>query len=356
METLILSNSELHSLVRHVGVDRLMSELIDRLATAFSAYDSAEIEIPSRTGFYYDDPTTGLIEWMPLFQRSGRVLMKMVGYHPANPNSRNLPTILSTFSTFDTETGHLTSLVDGTFLTALRTGAASAVASQLLASPDSRVLGLIGCGAQAITQLHALSRVFELRQILIYDIDRAVESSFANRAAGVLPHGASLRAASVDQLLAEADLLCVATAVDVGKGPVFDATETKPWLHVNAVGSDLPGKTELPLALLNSCFICADNPEQARLEGECQQLAADGVAVALSEIARHPELFTEVPTRRSIFDSTGWALEDQVVMDLVLEWAEELAIGTRTQVESIPSDPWNPYDFLQESLRLRSCT
>ena len=101
---------------------------------------------------------------MPIYKKGAEVVIKVVGYHPKNPKNFNLPTILSSISSYDTKTGHLMGIADGVLLTALRTGAASAVASELLAKPESTTLGLIGCGAQSITQLHALSRYSNLKR------------------------------------------------------------------------------------------------------------------------------------------------------------------------------------------------
>ena len=130
MKTLLLSQSDLHEIVSRVGVDRMMDQLIGRLRAALIAFDDAETEIPVRTGFHYEAPVPGLIEWMPLLAKNDSVLMKVVGYHPDSPDRLRLPTILSTLSRYDPNSGHLLALADGTFLTAMRTGAASALASQ----------------------------------------------------------------------------------------------------------------------------------------------------------------------------------------------------------------------------------
>ena len=144
-----------------------MDELIDRLDKAFRSFDPQRTKVPVRSGFNYSLPRSGLLEWMPLLQSGEHVLMKMVGYHPHNPDLSGLPTILSDFSLYNATTGRLEAVVDGTLLTAFRTGAASAVASRFLGSPDSRVVGLIGCGAQAVTQLHAMTRVFDIQTIVV---------------------------------------------------------------------------------------------------------------------------------------------------------------------------------------------
>lgn len=178
MKTLIISADDIYCLVQKLGIHALMDEMIERLTKAFSTYCDDNITIPARSGFQYSQPEIGLLEWMPSMKNGSHATVKMVGYHPTNPQQRNLPTILSTVSAYDTSTGHLLGLADATFLTALRTGAASAIASRILAKPCTRRVGLIGGGAQALTQLHALSRVFSVEEVFVYDIDPESAQAF----------------------------------------------------------------------------------------------------------------------------------------------------------------------------------
>ena len=166
--TLLLSAADVNSIMNSYGMNRLMDDLIFRLTTEFENFNENETIIPIRSGFNYDSDTPGLVEWMPVYRKDDEVVLKVVAYHPKNPKKFNLPTILSTISSYDTKTGHLKGLVDGVLLTALRTGAASAIATKYLAHPKSSVLGLLGCGAQSITQLHALSRLFSIKKVFIY--------------------------------------------------------------------------------------------------------------------------------------------------------------------------------------------
>ncbi len=349
MDTLLLSYRDLQEIVRRVGIDQFMDNLIDRLTVALTSFDEDQTEIPIRTGFHYESPVTGLIEWMPLLQRRSRVLMKMVGYHPQSPDSLQLPTILSTLSMYDTATGHLTSLVDGTFLTAVRTGAASAIASRLLAKPGSTTIGLIGCGAQAVTQLHAIGRIFELDEVLIYDTDEMAMETFPDRVAGFVKDHTHIRKMPVEKLVAASDILCVATSVEVGEGPVFESCQTKPWLHINAVGSDFPGKIELPKSMLQNSVVCPDSIDQAKREGECQQLTTDQIGPDLVAVTRRAGEFKAMQGCSTVFDSTGWALEDLVAVELLLEHARKFNLGTQVQIECVSKDPRDPYEFLAKS-------
>ncbi|MEL7504607.1 MAG: ornithine cyclodeaminase family protein [Cyanobacteria bacterium J06554_6] len=347
LQTQLLSVDDIRQIAQHVGLDALMDEMIVRLDDALCHFDPTQTVIPVRTGFNYRQPNVGLVEWMPLFQKSRQIVVKAVGYHPRNPELYALPTVLSTISAYDPASGHLLAVVDGTFLTALRTGAASALASRHLARPDSRVLGLVGAGAQAVTQLHALSRGFDLKQVWVYDIDPDVMTSFAERVAPLNIKTIKIQPAQLADVVAAADILCTATSVDVGEGPVFADGNLKPWLHVNAVGADFPGKIEVPLSLLERGFVCPDFRKQALIEGECQQLmTSQATGAELFEIVQYPDRYQPYQQQPTVFDSTGFALEDQVALNMLLDYARELQVGTWTYLESAAADVKNPYSFV----------
>ena len=344
-KTLILTPADVQYIMQHIGPDHLMDDLIGRLTRAFKSFDPTQTHIPIRSGFNYEEPAPGLIEWMPLYQKGDQIVIKVVGYHPDNPSQLGLPTIISTISSYDTTTGHLVGLADGVLLTALRTGAASAVASRCLAKPDSTQLGLIGCGAQAVTQLHALSRIFDLKKVLFYDEDKAAMDSFPARCAA-LNLAIDFEATDMPRVVAEADILCTATSIDVGEGPLFDELDTQTHLHINAVGSDFPRKIELPVSLLKQSFVCPDFIDQALKEGECQQLSREQISAGLLEVIQNEEKFQYVLNERTVFDSTGYALEDQIVMNLFMDYAKELGKGQEVSIEGLQEDAKNPYHFL----------
>lgn len=347
METMVLSAHDIGRIVERIGLDLLMDELIAAITQALTDHDPSICITPPRHGFHYDDERSlGLIEWMPAMRARRQVTVKMVGYHPHNPQRWGIPTILSSVNVFDVATGHLTGIADATFLTAMRTGAASAIASRALAQPDSRNLGLIGVGAQACTQLHALSRVFDFDQVLIHDVDAAAMRSFASRVACL---GLDLRIETADlpTLLQHSDILCTATSVDAGAGPVFSNETLRPWLHINAVGADFPGKVEIPLHVLQHAFVFPDFLDQALKEGECQQLRAEEIHATLVDVIRDPSVYASHRRKLSVFDSTGWALEDEIAATLMLGYADEMGIGQRVALESISPDPKDPYGFMK---------
>ena len=345
-KTLVLPQNDVHDIVRHFGVDTIMDDLIERLTIAIRELDDDQTVIPIRSGFNYQKPYPGLVEWMPLYDKGKQVVIKLVGYHPQNPDEFGLPTILSTISTYDTHTGHLKSLVDGVLLTSLRTGAASAISTKHLAHPESKILGLIGCGAQSVTQLHAISRQFDLEKVLIYDTDSEAVTSFGARCAA-LGLDLEIQTSTIKEIIGESDIVCTATSIDPGAGPLFENLESKPHLHINAVGSDFPGKVEVSLDFLNNSFVCPDFKAQAIIEGECQRLEESAIGPELPEVLKNYDRYSHVRNQRSVFDSTGWSLEDAVVSELFANYAQQLGLGKEIEIEAVGGDAKSPYDFVK---------
>ncbi|MDA1065726.1 MAG: ornithine cyclodeaminase family protein [Verrucomicrobia bacterium] len=347
---ILLSNSDISEISRQMGLDAQMDGLIERLERAFCEYDQKTCDIPTRDGFHYEKPYIGLVEWMPLMLRGKSIMMKMVGYHPENPTIHKLPTILSAISLFDAHTGQLKVMADGTFLTALRTGAASAVASRILADPESGTIGLIGTGAQAMAQLHAISRVFPIKKALIFDNNPTVARSFLGRIAPLGMDSISISVEPLERVVSEADILCIATTVGKNQGPVFqDSIPIKRGLHINAVGSDLPGKTEVPVGHLKRSFVCPDFRPQALIEGECQQLEVTEVGPELHQLVKNRSHYRGKQKELTVFDSTGFALEDHVVLEYFLELSIRFGIGTPLDLNNVPEDPYNTYESVFSS-------
>ena len=348
-DTLFLDASDVRSLALRVGVDAFMDDLIARLTDAIRRVDPAVTQVPPRSGVYYEQPEWGLLECMPAHVGEEGTTVKLVGYHPGNPERRGLPSVISTLSVFDTRSGHLRGLVDGTFLTALRTGAASAVASRVLAMPDSRTVGVIGCGAQAVTQIHALSRVFPIRTIIAHDIRQEAARTLAARITFLDVPVSVVGRESLMDLLTASDILCTCTSSAPGQGSLFEDFANQPHLHVNAVGSDFRGKVELPVELLRRCLVCPDFREQAMVEGECQQLDGPGIGPDLTTLIQNREAYSHAPSIPTVFDSTGWALEDHVAALMVLDYARDLGIGRHVAFECLFPDPADPYSLLREA-------
>ncbi|MEV5761077.1 ornithine cyclodeaminase family protein [Streptomyces tendae] len=340
METTVLTRQHVAKLVKESGNDRFMDRMIVRLQEAFTAPDKGVS--PTRDGFLRGPGNTAILEWMPHHDPGRSITIKTVAYTPSNPGTFQLPTIIGSLTRYDDVTGRLLAVCDGILPTAIRTGAASAIASRLLARPDSRVLGLVGAGAQAVTQAHALSRVFPLEQILVHDIDPDHARSFADRVDFL---DLDIKVVELAELESAADIICTVTSVGVGDGPVLSGTNLRPHVHINAIGADLIGKFEVPVSVLKSAFVTPDHLAQALREGECQQLEEGDVGPDLMTLCADPETAARHRDGVTVFDSTGFGLEDHVALDVLLELAEEAGIGDRVQIEHLPDDALNPYSF-----------
>jgi len=343
LTTTVLGADDLSTLLDRVGRHEVMDLMIRRLGDRFRQHDLDTVEVRARDGFRYEKPDLGLVEWMPTHETGGPVVVKMVGYHPTNPVQRGLPSVIATSSMWDTETGHLEAIADATLLTALRTGAASGVATALMAVDRPIDVGLVGLGAQAVTQLHAITRVRDVRRVIGFDSDAEVADTFRSRVAflGVDVHVVPPdRAATI---ISDVDVLCTCTSVDIGAGPVISDGVTRPGLHVNAVGADFPGKVELPRSLVERATVIPDTREQCELEGECQQLDRAAVGPELFELIKAPDEGEGLRDRLTVFDSTGWAVEDDVALRLAVELARAHGIGNEVHLERLPTDPYDPY-------------
>ncbi|WP_116125403.1 ornithine cyclodeaminase family protein [Lewinella sp. IMCC34183] len=342
--TLVLSSDAVEATVRHHGLDQTLALLVDRLEEAMVRHDSARTVTPARSGFNYERPHPGLVEWMPIHELGRDITIKVVGYHPKNPATFGLPTIVSTISAYDTATGHLSCLMDGVLPTALRTAAATVIATRRFARPDSRTLGLIGCGAQAVAHVHALSRYYDFDRILVHDVSEPAARSLRERCAAF--GAAQPEVCDPAEILRESDILLTATSVDVGGGPLFGDLPHRPHLHVNAIGSDFPGKTELPLSLLRRAYVCPDFRPQAVIEGECQRLQPEEIGDDIVAVCQDPKAYAHLRNRLTVYDSTGWSLQDQVALRLFAELAGELGLGEYLEIENTGGAANNPYEFL----------
>jgi len=343
--TIVLTQDGIRSIIEKEGIDQIMDLLISRLDDEVKNYNTATTKIPVRSGFNYTVPNPGLVEWMPIYHSGEDIVIKLVGYHPNNPSLFGIPTIASTISAYTTQTGQLKGIMDGVLPTALRTGAASAMASKYLAQPDSSVLGLIGCGAQSVTQLHALSRLFNFENVLIYDTNENAMRSFTARIE-CLGLSVNIEHSSINDIVEKSDIVCTATSININEGPLFENIEPKPHAHFNAVGSDFPGKTELPVSLLKKAFVSPDFLEQALQEGESQQMLKGHIGPEIDHIVKYPETHQPYQNKLTVFDSTGWALEDYVVFNLFMDLAAKHNLGKELSIEYLPDDAINPYHFL----------
>lgn len=234
---------------------------------------------------------------------------------PGNP-ARGLPTIQGVAALFDARDGRLLALADSPALTALRTGAATAVAARRLARPEASRLLVVGAGRQATAQVACLAAVLPLAEVWIHDLDRARAALVARAVAGELGL-AAIEVGAIAEVSRRADVVVTCTTA---RSPVLHSDQVAPGTFVAAVGSDHPTKQEIEPALVARARCFVDSLEQTSTSGELHHALAAGVMAPEDVAGRLDELVTgAVAGRRTddevtLFDSTGIALEDAAAL------------------------------------------
>lgn len=333
----LLTASDINLLIKRIGVDIIMDTLISTIESGFNDFDESCTFQPARSGFN----TNGLIEWMPILYKQKSVVLKLVSYFPENPSNYQIATVQAYITRNECQSGKLLDLVEGGLLTAMRTGAASAVASRHLANKDSSILGIVGCGAQSVTQAHAICRVFPIKEILVFDVsDTALKSIYIR----LQFLGIKVTIASLEVVEEKADIICTVTSVEIGAGPVIQGDKLKAHVHINAVGSDYPGKFEIPQKVLTKSLVVPDHYEQAIKEGECQNLTKNFIGPELHQIIKKPIKYQDWKYRTTVFDSTGIPLEDAITLDVICMLARQENLGIDIEFLPKANDPKNPYE------------
>jgi ornithine cyclodeaminase/alanine dehydrogenase-like protein (mu-crystallin family) len=250
--------------------------------------------------------------------------VKLVTVLPDNA-ARGVPTVQALVVWFDGETGTPVAVLDGTTVTAMRTGAASGVATRLLARTDAAVLALLGSGGQAAWQVRAVLAARPIREVRVFSRDAAARARFVAELARELGDGVRVAASdSARDAVSAADVVCCATT---SSQPVFDADWLRPGVHVNAVGAFRLGMVELPPELFaRASLVTVDSREAALAEAgdlvaamEAGHLAADAF-VEIGTITRE-WVATRDPDAITVFKSVGLAIQDVAAAELVVRGA-----------------------------------
>ena len=287
-------------LVLHVGIERMMVELTDAIEADFRRWP--QFDKTPRVASHSD---IGVIELMPTSdgQQYG---FKYVNGHPGNMR-RGLQTVTAFGVLADVATGYPVMLSEMTILTALRTAATSAMAAKWLAPRDARAMAMIGNGAQAEFQALAMKAVCGIEEVRLYDIDPAATrkcvANLAGRGLRVVPCN------SAEDAILGAQIITTCTA-DKQYATILTDNMVGGGVHINAVGGDCPGKTELSPAILHRAGIFVEYPPQTRIEGEIQQLDPDHPVTELWQVIAGQVPGRTDPSQVTLFDSVGFAIED----------------------------------------------
>jgi len=298
--------SDIQRLVSAIGVGAFIERLAAEIEADYRRW--SEFEKSARLASH---SRVGVIELMPT--SDGRLYsFKYVNGHPKN-TAAGLLTVTAFGVLADVETGYPLLLSELTVTTALRTAAMSALAARYMARRESRVMALIGNGAQGEFQAIAFHRMLGIRELRLYDVDGAATAKLqANLHA--LPELADMeivRTASVAEACRGADIITTVTA-DKCNAVILTPPMVRPGMHLNAVGGDCPGKTELHADVLSlpGARVFVEYEPQSRIEGEIQQMPADFAVTEFAQLASGAAQARAGAADITIFDSVGFALQD----------------------------------------------
>ena len=324
---MVLSEREIQSLID-------VEELIRALERAHIQFSSGKAVMPVRMVVPVPE-IKGRITSMPAYLSEDKALgMKVVTYFPENPR-QGLPIILATVFLFSTESGKLLAVMDGTYITAIRTACISAVATRALANPETPVLGVLGAGVQARAQIRTLCAVRKIEEIKVYDV---LEKSVQSLKEELEPEvGIKIEAVkSAEEAVRNADLLVTVTTA---KEPIIRVDWLKPGIHINAIGSHRPDLREIDGATMRRAKVVVDSREAVMAECGDVLLAIKEGAITEDHIhAEIGEVLAGKKTGRTsageitLYKAVGIAIQDVATAKLVYQTAVEKKIGVNVEI------------------------
>jgi ornithine cyclodeaminase/alanine dehydrogenase-like protein (mu-crystallin family) len=306
-----------------------MAEAIAAMRQAFIQLSEGSALVPPRSCLNVAGHDSVFL-LMPCQSRTQeRLAVKCLTFSPSNP-SRALPLIQSLVLLIDAPTGSPLAILDGAALTALRTGAASGVATDVLARSDAATAAIFGAGVQARTQLEAVCAVRPVRRARVFDVQEALASRFAHEMAGQL--GIEVEPAATPQAaLRDADIVCT---VSTSREPIFRDADLRPGTHINAMGVFHPERAEVPPETVCRSRIVVDHTQAAHEEAGdlLRPLAAGLIGPECLTTELGQVLLGQKPGRQNaeeitLFKSVGVAIQDLCAAACALENAERLGVG-----------------------------
>ena len=324
--TTVLTPRDVAQITRTLGLPEVLRRMAGHIEADFLRWQ--DFDKSARTASHSKD---GVIELMPTADAQ-LYSFKYVNGHPVN-TQHGLPTVMAFGVLAEVATGRPELLSELTLTTAMRTAATSVMAARQLARPDSRVMALIGNGAQSEFQALAFHHLLGIREIRLFDIDPAATAKLQRNLRGVA--GLSLRVcASTAEAVRGADIVTTVTA-DKTNATILTPEMIEPGMHINGVGGDCPGKTELHPKVLEMSRVFVEFEAQTRIEGDLQQMPADFPVTELWRVLDGREAGRLFPSEVTLFDSVGFALEDYSALRFMRDTALEL--GMLESISLIPA-------------------
>jgi ornithine cyclodeaminase len=319
-------------LVHHIGIEIFLADLAAEIEKDFARWEL--FDKTPRVGSHSD---VGVIELMPTSDG------ELYGFKYVNGHPKNMKEGLQTVTAFgvlsDVHSGYPLLFSEMTILTALRTGAMSAVATKHLASPDAKTMAMIGNGAQSEFQCLAIKAVCGIDNIRLYDIDGAATEKCMKNLAGLGFH--ITPCATPEEAIEGADVITVATA-DKDMQTILTDNMVGAGVHINAIGGDCPGKTELHRDIVARSSIFVEYPPQTRIEGEIQQMPEDHPVTELWQVITGEKTGRQSASEVTLFDGVGFAIEDFSA----LRYVHQKILDTPYYVDlDLIADPDDPRDL-----------
>mgnify|MGYP001976591979 CR=1 FL=1 len=327
-------------LVNHLGAETVLTELADYIEADFKRWP--EFDKTPRIASHSAD---GVIELMPTADRENYGF-KYVNGHPANMK-RGFQTVTAFGVLSSVANGYPVLLSEMTVLTALRTAATSALVARYLAPRDATVMAMIGNGAQCEFQAMAFRAICGITDLRLYDIDPAATDKAARNleAEGF----AVTRCTSGEEAVQGAQIITTCTA-DKQYATILTDNMVGAGVHINAIGGDCPGKTELHADILRRSDIFVEYPEQTRIEGEIQQLDPDHPVTELWQVMRGEAEGRREPRQITLFDSVGFAIEDFSALRYVSDRVRDTAFFEPLDMLADPDDPRDLFGMLRRAV------
>ena len=325
METLLLRDNQVKKLLS-------MSEVMEAVELAFKQKGIGRVQMPAKLYLYFSK-YNGDLRTMPSYLEELDIsAVKIVNVHPDNPSKHKLPTVMAVIVLVDPSTGFPLAIMGGTTVTNMRTGAAGGIAAKFLARKDSKIVGLVGAGAQAITQLMALFEVYnKLEEIRVWSTNPEIKNFFlseAERKYGNLCKFVSEE--SVRKTVEGADIVVTTTP---SRKPIVMNDMVSSGMHINCIGADAVGKEELDPNILKRAKIVIDDWMQASHSGEINVPLRDKIITKEDVYGEIGEIVAGLkPCRISedeitVFTSTGLAVQDAVTAKIAYDKALQKRIG-----------------------------
>jgi len=311
-----------------------MAECMEVVEKAFVELASGTAVLPLRINLFTQE---GLGLYMPAYLKEmGALACKVVTSYVNNPAKHNLPTIMGKVLLQDPETGDVICIMDGGYLTAVRTGAASGVATRYLAREDrGQKVGIFGAGAQARTQLWAMTVARDVAKAYVYDVNDESVSRFITEMTSKLKLDI-IKATSPEQVLEEADIICTASSSPT---PLFDGSKVREGTHINSVGSHTPKAREMDTAIIKRSKVIADSYDACLREAGDIMIPIQEGAIDKSHL--YAELGEVIIGKKSgradareitLFKYNGLAIQDVATAKLVYDKAVPAGIGTSVEL------------------------